>query len=427
MKISSILAEAGGSIVINKGRSLLTILGVVIGIAAVTAIIGLGEGVDAKVDNEISKLGSTNITIESRNSPTTEELAEKQAPGHKAPEGAPENQNSVSPIAEPTLTKDDLKSIAGLDNSLVMDVSPLVQSTTRVKTELGEASASLQGVSETYGKVRDYEVASGSFFTQKDVDQNTKVAVLGKQVATNLFGKSSSIGKKVSINNTDYLVVGVLAQTESGQFENPDATIFAPYSTVIEQNQLSTKFGRIIVSSTDENSVNEAKDSIEAILLKNHSYDTSEEANFSIKSSAEMLDSFTSLTDLFRKVLTGAAAISLLVGGIGIMNIMLVSVTERTREIGLRKAVGAKTRHILMQFLAEAIVLTLLGGLIGVFAGQLLAAVMTAALDLNITPSITIATATLAVSISVGIGIVFGIYPAMKAAKLDPIDALRYE
>jgi putative ABC transport system permease protein len=202
---------------------------------------------------------------------------------------------------------------------------------------------------------------------------------------------------------------------------------FAPYSTVIEQNQLSTKFGRIIVSSTDENSVNEAKDSIEAILLKNHSYDTSEEANFSIKSSAEMLDSFTSLTDLFRKVLTGAAAISLLVGGIGIMNIMLVSVTERTREIGLRKAVGAKTRHILMQFLAEAIVLTLLGGLIGVFAGQLLAAVMTAALDLNITPSITIATATLAVSISVGIGIVFGIFPAMRAAKLDPIDALRYE
>lgn len=427
MKISSILAEAGGSIVINKGRSLLTILGVVIGIAAVTAIIGLGEGVDAKVDNEISQLGSTNLTIESRNAPTTEELAKKQAPGHRPPEGAPERQGSVSPIAEPTLTQVDLDNILNSNNQLVANASPVVESTAKAETSLGTLSVTMQGVSETYNKIRNYEQSSGLFFTQQDVNQKTKVVVLGKQVADSLFGESDPVGQKVSINNTDYSVAAVLTQIESSQFDNPNAAVFAPYSTVIEQNNLSTKFGTIVVGASNERAVDEAKKSIESLLLKNHSYTNSEEADFTIKSSAELLGSFTSLTDLFQKVLTGAAAISLLVGGIGIMNIMLVSVTERTREIGLRKAVGAKTRHIMMQFLTEAVALTLLGGMFGVVLGQLMATGMTKALDLGITPSITITTITLAVSISASIGIIFGIYPAMRAAKLDPIDALRYE
>lgn len=427
MRISSIFAEAGGSIVINKGRSLLTVLGVVIGIAAVTAIIGLGEGVDTKVDNEISKLGSTNLTVESRIAPTTEELAEQQAPGHKAPEGAPEAQNSVGPVAEPTLTQNDLDSIMSLDNQLIVGASPLVESTAKAETSLGMLSVSMQGVAESYNEIRNYGVASGSFFTKQDIEQKTKVVVLGQKVAFDLFSTSDPIGQYVSIGNTDYLVKAVLSQVEPGQFDNPNATVFAPYSAIIEQNNLSTKFGTIVVSTSDEKVVDEAKNSIESLLLENHSFASSDEADFTIKSSAELLDSFTSLTDLFRKVLTGAAAISLLVGGIGIMNIMLVSVTERTREIGLRKAVGAKTRHIMMQFLTEAVVLTLLGGVIGVFAGQMLAAGMTTALDLDITPSITLITIVIAVGISVGIGIIFGIYPAMRAAKLDPIDALRYE
>lgn len=427
MKISNLFAEAGSSIVLNKGRSLLTILGVVIGIAAVTAIFGLGEGVNTKVDNEISKLGSTNLTIESRIAPTTEELAEKDKPGHKAPEGAPETQKATSSVVEPALTAADLDGINNLGDTIIANTSPLVQLTAKAQTSLSTISVLVQGVSDSYATIRNYQIASGTFVTTNDVSQNSKVVVLGSQLATSMFASSDPIGQNVVINDVTYAVIGVLSQAESGQFDNPNVTIYSPYTTVIKQNDLSEKFGSIIVSATNEEKVAEAKKTIESLLLANHQYTNTDEADFTIKSSAELLGAFTGLTDLFRKVLTGSAAISLLVGGIGIMNIMLVSVTERTKEIGLRKAVGAKTRHIMMQFLAEAVALTVLGGVIGVIAGQLLAMGMTKALGLDITPAITVMTLFVTVSISVSIGIIFGIYPALRAAKLDPIDALRYE
>ena len=219
----------------------------------------------------------------------------------------------------------------------------------------------------------------------------------------------------------------MLAETEPGQFDNPNVLAFVPYTSIIEQNKLSQNFGSIITQANDDESVEEVKILVEKILLTNHGYSNTEEADFTVKSSAEVLGSITDLTDLFRKILMISAAISLLVGGIGIMNIMLVSVTERTREIGLRKAVGAKTRHIMMQFLTEAIVLTILGGILGIVLGYIMATGLTKAMDLDIVPSMTVETIAVTAGISIAVGLIFGTYPAHKAAKLDPIDALRYE
>ena len=426
MKISNLLTEASESIIINKGRSLLTVLGIVIGIAAVTTIMGLGAGMDAKIDKEVNKLGSTNVTIESRNAPTTQELEELKNPGHRAPEGAPVNQKSISTLVEPTLTEQDLNSIKAIDQNLVTGVSPLVATTAKLQSGVGGTIA-VQGVSESYSNIRNYELESGTFFDRESVTEKKLVIVLGKSIANDIFKDVDPIGKQVSLNNTDYTVVGVLAETEPGQFDNPNVLAFVPYTSIIEQNKLSQNFGSIITQANDDESVEEVKILVEKILLTNHGYSNTEEADFTVKSSAEVLGSITDLTDLFRKILMISAVISLLVGGIGIMNIMLVSVTERTREIGLRKAVGAKTRHIMMQFLTEAIVLTILGGILGIVLGYIMATGLTKAMDLDIVPSMTVETIAVTAGISIAVGLIFGTYPAHKAAKLDPIDALRYE
>ena len=426
MKISNLLTEASESIIINKGRSLLTVLGIVIGIAAVTTIMGLGAGMDAKIDKEVNKLGSTNVTIESRNAPTTQELEELKNPGHRAPEGAPVNQKSISTLVEPTLTEQDLISIKAIDQNLVTGVSPLVATTAKLQSGVGGTIA-VQGVSESYSNIRNYELESGTFFDRESVTEKKLVIILGKSIANDIFKDVDPIGKQVSLNNTDYTVVGVLAETEPGQFDNPNVLAFVPYTSIIEQNKLSQNFGSIITQAIDDESVEEVKTLVEEILLTNHGYSNTDEADFTVKSSAEVLGSITDLTDLFRKILMISAAISLLVGGIGIMNIMLVSVTERTREIGLRKAVGAKTRHIMAQFLTEAIVLTLIGGILGIALGFIMASGLTKALDLDLVPSISVETIIVTAGISIGVGLLFGTYPAYKAAKLDPIDALRYE
>ena len=426
MKISNLFIEAGESIVINKGRSLLTVLGIVIGIAAVTTIMGLGEGMDAKIESEVSKLGSTNVTIESRNAPTTQELEELQNPGHKAPEGAPENQKSKSVLVEPTLTGQDLAAIMAIDKGLIIGVSPLVVSTAKLQSEV-EATIAVHGVSESYSSIRDYELTYGNFFTRENLADKDLVVVLGYSLAQDVFKDVNPTGKQINLNGTDYKVVGVLAETEPSQFDNPNVLAFAPYTVIMEQNGLSQNYSSIIVQAIDEASVEQVKNLVEEKLLTNHGYANIDEADFTIKSSAEVLSSITGLTDLFRKVLIISAAVSLLVGGIGIMNIMLVSVTERTREIGLRKAVGAKTRHIMLQFLTEAIVLTILGGILGIALGFIMASGLTRALDLDLVPSISVETIVVTAGISVAVGLLFGTYPAYKAAKLDPIDALRYE
>lgn len=424
MKISNFLIEAGESILINKGRSLLTILGIVIGIAAVTTIMGLGEGMDIKINNEVSKLGSTNVTVESRNAPTTQELEELQNPSHKAPEGAPENQKSKSSIVEPTLTEKDLIAIKNIDKELVTGVSPLVVSIAKLESEVGDTIA-IQGVSEAYNNIRDYNLKLGNFFSLKNVNDKKQVVVLGSDLASDIFKDNNPINKQVKFSDISYTVVGVLAEADPGQFDNPNVLAFVPYTTLIDQDKQS--YGSIIAQAVDESSVDKLKTHIEQILLTNHGYKNADEADFTIKSSAEVLGSITSLTDLFRKVLMISAAISLLVGGIGIMNIMLVSVTERTREIGLRKAVGAKTHHIMIQFLTEAIVLTIIGGILGVALGYVMASGLTNALELDIVPSISAKTIIITAGISIAVGLMFGTYPAYKAAKLDPIDALRYE
>ena len=242
-----------------------------------------------------------------------------------------------------------------------------------------------------------------------------------------MFKDTDPVGKEINLNGEDYIVVGVLAETEPSQFDNPNVVAFVPYTVVMKQNLTSQNYSSIIVKAVDEASVEKVKTLVEETLLSKHGYANTDEADFTTKSSAEVLSSITGLTDLFRKVLMISAAVSLLVGGIGIMNIMLVSVTERTREIGLRKAVGAKTRHIMAQFLTEAIVLTLIGGILGIALGFIMASGLTKALNLDIVPTISVETIIVTAGISIGVGLLFGTYPAYKAAKLDPIDALRYE
>ncbi len=426
MKMINLFTEAGESIVINKGRSLLTVLGIVIGIAAVTTIMGLGAGMDAKIDSEVKKLGSTNVTIESRNAPTTQELEKAQNSGNKIPKGAPENQKNTSTIVEPTITEQDLNSISDIDKDLIKDVSPLLVTTAKLQSDISETIA-VQGVSESYDNIRNYELESGNFFDSESVTDKKLVIVLGNDLANDIFKEANPIGKQISLNNVDYKVVGILAEIEPSQFDNPNVIAFVPYTSIIEQNKLSQNFGSIIAQAVDEESVDKLQTAIEDILLVNHGYKNIDEADFTVKSSTEVLSSLTDLTDLFRKILMISAVISLLVGGIGVMNIMLVSVTERTREIGLRKAVGAKTRHIMMQFLTEAIVLTIIGGILGIVLGYVMATGLTKTMDLNIVPTMTFQIVAVTVGISIAVGLIFGTYPAYKAAKLDPIDALRYE
>jgi putative ABC transport system permease protein len=273
-------------------------------------------------------------------------------------------------------------------------------------------------------EVNKLKIDQGKLFTQSDVEAKNKVIVLGTELSTNLFDKKNPLDQSVTIGADTYQVIGVLAKTEGNNFSNPNLTAYLPYSTAFDSLQ-TEKFNTISVRASDDTHIDKAKDEITVTLLADHNIQDEKLADFSVSTSADLLTTVGNITGILTSLLSGIAAISLLVGGIGIMNIMLVSVTERTREIGLRKAVGAKISDILIQFLVEAIFLTLTGGIIGIGLGYLLARV--AGQFISITPITTSGSIWLAVGISTLVGLIFGIYPAAKAAKLSPIDALRYE
>ncbi|EGW40286.1 ABC transporter permease [Desulfosporosinus sp. OT] len=389
----------------NKLRSILTMLGMIIGVAAVIAMVGIGNGATASITSQIQSLGSNLLTISS---------GQSNSGGIRGGAGSSN-----------TITMTDVSKIQ--IGTAVKAVAPVSSSTGQVVFGSGNTSTSITGTTQDYQVIKNVTMATGRFITEEDVSNSARVAVLGPTVITNLFGdeNASVIGKIIKINNVPFQVIGVTTATGSTGFMSSDDMITAPISTVQARLIGKKTVRNILVSATSSEQMQAAEDQITAALHKAHKIADGKSDDFTVQNQADMLETMQSVTETLTLLLGGVAGISLLVGGIGIMNIMLVSVTERTREIGIRKAIGAKGVYIMMQFLIEAVVLSILGGGIGVvlgFGGSTLAGKA-----LKLSTSISLPSVLIAFGFSAAIGIIFGVFPARKAAAMDPIDALRYE
>jgi putative ABC transport system permease protein len=392
----------------NKTRSLLTTLGVIIGVAAVIAMVSIGEGAKARVEQTFASMG-TNLLIVTSGSTRTG--------GMMGGFGS-----------QPSLTWDDLAAIEALP--VVRAASPSSRVTAQVSSEDQNWSTSIYGVSRGYFTVRDWPVAAGALFSESDEASGNKVAIFGKTVIKQLFGSyADPIGRVVRIRNVPFTIGGVLATKGASMFgQDQDDVVFIPISTFRAKIQGGLqKFiaGIIMVSAESREATSVAERRIVDLLRDRHGIQAGAEDDFSVRNLTEIADAQQQGMKTLSNLLAAIAAVSLLVGGIGIMNIMLVSVTERTREIGLRMAVGAKPRDILAQFLVEAFTLSLVGGLIGVALGVGTAFWLSAQFDwkMIIRPDIV----AMALGFSALVGIFFGLYPAYKASRLDPIEALRFE
>lgn len=403
-------------ILTNKVRSLLTILGIVIGIASVIALMGLGTGAQNEITESISSLGTEVATIIPGGGGL---LAQGQQ------DGPPGTGTSIS---TDTLTEKDYDFLNNQTRfPYIQYISPEVSGYREIRQGSEEMTGSVIGVSESYNNIRDLSVSEGVFLSEGDIDDNRNVAVIGSEVIGVLFpGKdqSEAVGEYVLVDNIKMKVIGVLESRGTTSIRNLDEIIYIPYTTASEKVFNTDQFSDIQFKVTDIGLLDATIAQVETKLADYRGVDE-DEPDFSIFTSEDLLDTVDQVVGIFTTLLAGIAAISLLVGGIGISNIMLVSVTERTREIGLRKAVGAKRRDILVQFIIEAVVLTLLGGILGIFFGILLGWGVGSLASIN--SSITLSSVLLACGVSIAIGIIFGFAPAYKASKLDPIDALRYE
>lgn len=393
----------------NKLRTGLTILGVVIGVAAVIAMVGLGQGASQAVQEQIRSLGNDMLFVR---------------PGATTEAGVRSGAGTVS-----TLTVGDARAIAR-DARFVADVSPVRRRVVQLIYGNANWSTLVQGVTPAFPRVSSMEIESGVFFGERDERTAARVAVIGRTVVDELFGVNADpIGATVRIKQVPFRVVGVLqAKGQTTWGTDQDDVVLIPFATA-ERRVMGTPLpGRvefILASATSRFDVDTAMDEIETILRDRHRIRHGEESDFTIRSLEEIAAAARSTTRVMTTVLLGVSSISLLVGGIGIMNILLVSVTERTREIGIRMAVGAKRRHILVQFLVESIVLSIIGGLIGIGLGILAILLLSYLGDWPTVISLSAVAG--AVLFSGAVGVFFGFYPAQKAARLDPILALRYE
>jgi putative ABC transport system permease protein len=397
------------ALVRNKMRSFLTILGIIIGVGAVIAMVAIGEGAKARVEESFASMGSNLLIV---------------LPGSTSAGGARGGFGSM-----PTLTWDDLRAIR-TEVSSVRYAAAVLRSTVQVASEDQNWSTSASGTSPEYFLIRSWKVASGRSLQDSDIETSTKVVVLGQTVVDKLFGASSDpVGQTVRIKNIPFEVVGVLARKgQSAMGQDYDDGVFVPQSTFQSKIQGGLQkylSGTIFIGATSADGTARAEAQITGLLRDRHHVAIAADDDFSIRNLTEMANAQQEGTKTLTTLLASIAAVSLLVGGIGIMNIMLVSVTERTREIGVRMAVGATPLNILLQFLVEALTLAVAGGLIGIVIGIFTAGRLAAKFGwpVLIRPDI--------IAISVGfsglVGVVFGLYPARKASNLDPIDALRYE
>ena len=395
---------------VNRMRSALTMLGIIIGVAAVIAMVGVGAGATARIQAQIQSIGSNLIIV---------------MPGSVSSNGVRLGSGAVASLSE-----DDAKAIAAECPSVAL-TAPTVRGGVQVVYGNNNWATNAQGVTPDYMTIRDYTMLSGQFFTTQDVDAAAKVAVLGETVAENLFGDSDPTGQVVIIKNVPFTVEGVLTpkgQSPTGQ--DQDDVILLPISTamqkVIGANRANAQaVGSLMVQAISPQAMDSAIDEMEALLRERHRILPGMDDDFTVRNLTEVFQAQETSAQVMSILLGAIASVSLIVGGIGIMNIMLVSVTERTREIGLRQAVGAKTRDILLQFLVEAVTLSLLGGIIGIAVG--LAASLLISHFASWSTQVSPLSILLAFLFSALVGVFFGYYPARKAAFMDPIEALRYE
>ena len=405
MDFFELLASSFEALKLNKVRTALAGLGIVIGIGAVIALVSLGQATQQSVQNSIQGLGANLLTI----SPGSQRTGAVQG-------GFGSSQ---------TLTLEDANAISTARFTSISKVSPEVSRRSQVTAGRNNTNISITGSTTSYPAVHNVTMSSGTFITDQDVTGNRNVAVIGPQVVTDLFGGGDPTGQTIRINKIPFTIIGITVSKGGTGFANQDDIVFIPITTAQK-----TVFGidyvnNISLSATSADSITQAENDAGYLLLQRHKISDPTQADFSMFSQADILTAASSVTGTFTALLAGIAAISLLVGGIGIMNIMLVTVIERTREIGLRKALGAKDSLVITQFLIESIILTIGGGLVGMILGITLSFIVSVVISLPFTISIT--SIFLAIGVSGGIGILFGWYPAKKAADLSPIEALRYE
>ena len=395
---------AWASLIANKMRSILTMLGIIIGVAAVIALVSIGNGVKQDIQNSISSLGSNLLMV---------------MPGAPRTPGGRPSQGSMQ-----SLKVSDYQAISKLDG--VKAASPYTANSYVTIYQSKNWTTTVSGVSSNFQDVNNWTMAEGRFISSKNVENRERVAVVGQTVVKNLFAGEDPVGKEIRVKNIPFRVIGVLNSKGNGTMGNDqDDAIFIPYTTAMERVEGVDYLRMVYVVANDDNGIDRLQSDIENLLRVRHSIKDTNLDDFNIQNMKSIMETMEQTTGTLTLFLGAVAAISLVVGGIGIMNIMLVSVTERTREIGIRKALGATYFVIVTQFLIEAVVISLMGGLIGIALG--IGASKLIGLASGMSTVISVPTIVLSFAFSMAIGLVFGIYPARKAAKLNPIDALHYE
>ena len=406
MRTTDMMEEIYLGVSSNRVRSGLTMLGIVIGIASVIAMLSIGQGAKLRIQASINSLGSNLLLV---------------VPGVIRPGGPPVSAGRGS---AQTLTNDDAKALAAVPGvrALAPELARRFQVTARGKN----TNTQVVGTAPTYTNVRNFNLDQGSFFTDAQVSSRAKVAVIGPTTRDDLFGTDANpVGERIRVNGTDFTVIGVTTSKGASGFSNQDDMILVPISSMQHFLSGGQYVSSIAIEVADEGAMTVVQEDVTSLLLMRHKLTSPDEADFSVINQADIVSAASSVTDAFTALLAAIASISLLVGGIGIMNMMLTTVTERTREIGLRQAIGAEKGEILSQFLGESIMLTVMGGFVGVMLGY--AAAIGVSRLMQTPTDVSWTSVALAFSVSAVIGLVFGYYPARRAAGLNPIQALRYE
>jgi len=405
MDFTFVLPIAWRALKRNKLRSALTMLGIIIGVGAVIAMTSIGSGAKAQVQSQIASLGQNVLLV---------------WPGSVTQSGVRTGWGSST-----ALTVEDVEAIRR-ECPAIDQISPTRQTSSQVIAGNQNWFTQVQGVGDNYLGIRDWPLAEGDFFTEQDVRSAAKVAVIGGTVADQLFGNSNPVGEIIRVRKVPCLIIGVLSRKGQNVLgQDQDDTVMMPYTTVMKRVLGSDRLGAITMTAVSADMLEEAQRQVEALLRQRHRIQPDMPDDFTVRNQTEIAEAATATARIMTVLLGSIASVSLIVGGIGIMNIMLVSVTERTREIGIRMAIGAMGRDILIQFLVEAVVLSIIGGVIGILLG-----VGTATVLASVTgwPTlISYGAVALSFLFAAAVGIVFGFYPARKAAGLDPIEALRYE